>query len=95
VSFDKGEKMTINLGDKVRDKITGFEGIVTGHCSYISGCDQISVQPQMKKGDTDRPTGMWIDIDCCEVIEAEAVPVASVRAPQNIRPGFGDPAPIK
>lgn len=32
----------IILGRKVRDKVTGFEGIVTGRATYLTGCDQYS-----------------------------------------------------
>lgn len=39
-------KNTIELGDKVKDKITGFEGICIQHVTYLNGCDRICVQPQ-------------------------------------------------
>jgi len=35
----------INLGDKVRDTITGFEGIAIGRTKWLFGCDRITVQP--------------------------------------------------
>jgi hypothetical protein len=41
----------IELGDKVRDKVTGFEGIVTGRYSYLSGCDRFGVQGVAIKGE--------------------------------------------
>jgi hypothetical protein len=41
---------TIKLGSKVRDKITGFEGIVTSHVRYLTGCDQHGVTPEAKDG---------------------------------------------
>lgn len=39
----------IKLGETAIDKITGFVGVVTGRCSYITGCDQLLVQPQLNK----------------------------------------------
>lgn len=33
----------IRPGDKVRDKITGFEGVATARCLYMNGCIQIEV----------------------------------------------------
>jgi hypothetical protein len=33
----------IALGRKVKDKITGFNGIVTAHATYISGSDAYQV----------------------------------------------------
>ena len=40
--------MTIELGQKVQDSITGFAGLVTGRCEYITGCNQILIQPPIK-----------------------------------------------
>lgn len=42
------------FGDKVTEKITGFTGVVTGASSYITGCDQILVQPPVSEG-------KWVD----------------------------------
>lgn len=82
----------INLGDRCVDKITGFRGVVTGHCQYISGCDQILLQPRVKD-DGDAVNGRWFDIDRCEVVEAGAVSIDSVSSVK--RPGADSPAPIK
>lgn len=35
------------LGKKVKDKITGFEGIATSKHIYLTGCNQFGVQPQV------------------------------------------------
>ena len=40
--------MKTELGQKVKDSITGFAGIVTGRAEYITGCHQILVQPPVK-----------------------------------------------
>jgi hypothetical protein len=53
----KARKFTHGL--KVRDKITGLEGIVTGYCDYITGCNQYLVQPPVKDGDY--KDSHWID----------------------------------
>ena len=42
--------MEINLGQKVKDQITGFEGIATSHVKYLTGCDQFGVTPPVKDG---------------------------------------------
>lgn len=39
----------IELGDRVRDKITGFEGIVTASVVYLNGCVQFCVYPSVDK----------------------------------------------
>ena len=57
--------MDIEIGWKVEDVITGFSGVVTGLCTYITGCDQALVQPkgsdQNKKEDCH-----WIDVNRLE-----------------------------
>jgi hypothetical protein len=40
------KKNKIQLGDLVKDEITGFEGIVTGKHKWIHGCKRYSVQPR-------------------------------------------------
>ena len=35
------------LGKKVKDRITGFEGTVTGYVQYITGCNQALVAPSV------------------------------------------------
>lgn len=36
----------IKLGATAKEIITGFEGVVTGRASYITGCDQYLVSPR-------------------------------------------------
>jgi len=40
----------IELGQEVKDKVTGFSGIATSHIRYLTGCDQIGVTPPTKDG---------------------------------------------
>jgi hypothetical protein len=37
----------IKLGSNVKDRITGFSGIVTGFVTYLSGCNQALVIPNV------------------------------------------------
>lgn len=39
----------INLGDTVRDTITGFEGVVIAATEFMYGCRRLSVQPKELK----------------------------------------------
>jgi len=52
----------LELGNEAKDKITGFQGIVTGIASYLTGCNQLCVQPQCEvdKGGT-YPSSNWFD----------------------------------
>jgi len=49
----------IKLGAFVEDVITGFAGIAYGRAEYMTGCDQIYVQPRSKKKEFNE--GVWID----------------------------------
>ena len=35
----------LKLGLEVKDKVTGFMGIVTARASYLTGCDKYGVTP--------------------------------------------------
>ena len=39
----------INLGDEVRDSISGFRGIAIAKHEYLHGCTRVSVAPKMGK----------------------------------------------
>ena len=52
----------IKLGKTVSDKITGFKGVVTGKCSYLTGCDQYLVQPSSKE-DNQKIEPVWFDVN--------------------------------
>lgn len=50
----------LELGQFVRDKVTGYEGCITSRAEHISGCDTYGVQPQtMKDGVPQDPK--WFD----------------------------------
>lgn len=69
----------VTLGRKVSDKITGFEGIVTGLCEYISGCHQALVAPFCKPdGEFREPH--WFDVDRLSVDSDPAIKL-TVEAP--------------
>lgn len=56
--------MEIKLGDKVKDKVTGYEGIATSKTEFLNGCTQIEVTPKIKKGTNptqEQMIGMGID----------------------------------
>ena len=79
----------IKMGQTVKDKITGFEGIVTGHCQYISGCDQLLVQPRVGS-DGKKADAYWFDLQRLEVTNEEQVTLDNSKTP-----GFDAAAPIK
>lgn len=42
----------IKLGDKIRDRVTGFTGIATAKTEYLNGCTQFDIS-----GKSDEKTG--------------------------------------
>lgn len=64
--------MKIELGDKVKCNVTGFEGIVTSIAQNLYGCDRIVVQPPKGK-DGKVPDSMWADIVACKVVKKGVV----------------------
>lgn len=49
-----------DLGDKVRDSVTGFQGIVTCRSEHLNGCKRYGVQAQKLK-DNKPAEAEWID----------------------------------
>lgn len=41
--------MELKLGDRVKDKITGFAGIITTITTYLHGCRRVGVSPEELK----------------------------------------------
>ena len=56
----------IELGGKARDKVTEFEGIITGRAQYLTGCDQYVLAPPLSDGNFQRSE--WLDEGRLEVI---------------------------
>jgi len=59
-----------DFGDKVRDTISGFEGIVVGIAQYIDGRKEYAVQGVCLKNDGTMPDCEWIDTQRCEQISS-------------------------
>lgn len=42
---------TLELGKLAKDKITGFQGILTARCEFLTGCNRYCIQPtELKDG---------------------------------------------
>ncbi len=42
---------TLELGRRAKDKITGFEGILTSRCEFLTGCNRYCIQPtELREG---------------------------------------------
>lgn len=81
----------IKLGMKVRDRITGYEGIVTAACKYLNGCVSLQVEADQLKEDGDVHKPKWIDFQQLEILDAVAFTYLLVA---DERPGGPGPKPV-
>ena len=83
------KKWKIRLGSKVRDKITGFQGIVTGAAEYLTGCIQYAVKPPVDK-DGKMIDAVWLDEDRLELLKDNGEPTVTTNGgPQPDAPPAG------
>lgn len=62
----------IQLGDEVKDAVSGFQGIAVGRHEYLQGCTRITVQPPVGR-DKKLPEAQTFDEPQLEIIKAEKV----------------------
>lgn len=77
----------ITLGTTMKDKITGFKGVAVAYTQYITGCNQVLLQPPVKK-DGGYEDSCWFDEQRCEPVKAKKVILDN-----GTTPGFDKPAP--
>jgi hypothetical protein len=78
----------IILGITATDRITGFSGVITGLCHYISGCSQALVTPKVAADGALREPA-WFDLQRLDPHPDTAV----VTLANGATPGFDKPAP--
>ena len=77
----------MRLGQEVRDRVTGFTGIVTAKVEYLNGCVQYHVRPKVRE-DQKFPEGAYIDQEYLEVIGTGLAPgQGEPRAARDISSG--------
>jgi len=82
-------RSSVTLGAEYRDKVTGFKGICTGFCEYISGCNQALLIPRMGK-DGKSPDGGWYDVQ-----RLERAGKKIIKLDNSETPGCDMAAPIR
>lgn len=80
--------MKIKLGSKVRDVISGFEGVATGYVIYLTGCAQYLVAPRVTSENKIEST--WFDSQRLETVGDKVVVLNNTETP-----GADISAPIK
>lgn len=82
----------ITLGDRVKDRISGFQGIAIARTTWLHNCTRIVVQPESLTKEHKPSEDMAFDEAQLEVVKA-GVHVATVARPSPIEtPGTGGPA---
>lgn len=76
-------KEVVELGDKVRDIVTGAEGVVTGLTVWLTGCDTATVNPQ--KFDKDGKVAENLHFDCnrLKILKKGAVVIPKSPVPKQ------------
>jgi hypothetical protein len=77
------------LGDRVREIVSGYEGVVSGYVEYLWGCHQVLVGRADKDG---KPESEWFDIGRIEVVEQNFLAPVSPATPHA---GADKPAPAR
>ena len=57
----------VELGDYVKDRVTGFEGVASGKVLYLAQCCSIQVTPKVAE-DGKRGTAVWLDEPLLDVM---------------------------
>ncbi len=82
----------IELGDLVRDRISGYEGIVIGITDWLYGCRRPMVQATALK-DGKPVDAQSFDEPQLEIVKRAVIAAPSVAAPAPARTGGPRPVP--
>lgn len=78
-------------GTKVKEKVTGFSGIITGTCFYLTGCNQYLVTAK-PKDEFSEPKALWYDEGRLEEVEKNVFTEEDVKSADkgcDISPNIG------
>ena len=59
----------INLGDRAKDTITGFSGVVISVHEYLNGCVRVGIQPEKLDKDGKIRESCVFDIEQVELVK--------------------------
>lgn len=81
--------MRINLGDKVKDRISGLTGIVIARTEWMYGCVRLTVQPQEMKD------GKPVDVQAIDEPQLELLEARAIKDIPNWRESVDEPEPVR
>ena len=73
----------IEVGDKVRDIVSGQEGIVVGVTKWLTGCDSATIEVPFGPDGTKRDN-LYSDVNRLEVVKARAVVINQEPEPAKV-----------
>ena len=85
----------IELGDRVKDQISGFEGVVVARTDWLYQCRRFAVASEKPDKDGKPLEGQWFDGPQLSVLKKGAflAPIISVAAPVMVY--TGGPRPVE
>lgn len=81
----------MKLGMTVKDRVTGFQGVLIGICQHLTGCDQGLVAPPIDS-EGKRRDSEWFDMHRLERIGDTLI---VLDAPPAGKPGAETPRPMR
>lgn len=83
------EDSDIELGMRVRDPITGFQGIAVGRAQWLTGCDRVAIRGEVDEdGDrSDRPGLHYVDEPALEIVDRDPAVRGHFQALENTEDG--------
>jgi hypothetical protein len=82
----------IDLGDEVKDRVSGFKGIVVAVTDYLNQCRKATVQPKCDK-DGKFPDAWSLDISSLDLVKKGAG-LKKERAEKSKKYGTGGPSTL-
>lgn len=74
----------VNLGDKAKDIVTGFTGVVVAEITYLNGCRRLALQPQELGKDGVPVEERFFDEQQLELVTAGVVPFPPRQQPAAV-----------
>jgi hypothetical protein len=69
-------------GDEVKEKVSGFVGVITGSVKYLTGCNQYLVSASSKDPQSE-PVAIWYDEGRLELVISNKIKYNEVSAEDN------------
>lgn len=63
----------VSLGDRVRDRISGAQGIAIARTEWLYGCVRITIKPEKLDKDGKERDSVTIDEPQCEVLKVSVI----------------------